>query len=111
MSRIQPCHQTLLSDHPTFLVIGIPVVTIQQGFRLPMSLLSTFLKDKFSYKKPRRRPQQAKFKQDAQHQTKPKQVDKVIGDFLGEKTANTKLRSGRRMELRRGEHRHYRLMS
>jgi len=43
--------------------------------------------------------------QKLQHQTKPKQVDKVIGDFLGEKIANTKLRSGRRMELRRGEHR------
>src|SRR5579859_2088285 len=65
MSRIQPSHQTLFSDSTTFLVIGIPVVTIQQGFRLPMSLLSAFLKDKFSYKKPCQRPQQAKFKQDA----------------------------------------------
>ena len=62
MSRIQP---SLISDSTTFLVIGIPVVIIQQGFRLPMTLLSSFLKDKFSYKKPRQRPQQAKFKEDA----------------------------------------------
>jgi hypothetical protein len=65
MSRIQPSHETLISDSTTFLVIGIPVVTIQQGFRLPLSLLSTFLKDKFSYKKPCQRLQQAKLKQDA----------------------------------------------